>query len=78
MNQFNLPENSGDLEEYIDVLSEHQLNCEKSGKYVEADMAKKRVAELKTELERKKKEDLKNKHMNEKVGVERAHLDEFN
>ena len=41
-------------------------------------MAKKRISELKTELERKRKGDLKTKQMSEKLGLDRAHLDEFN
>ena len=41
-------------------------------------MAKDRVAELKVQLSHKRKYDLKNTHQSEKMGVEKAHLDEFN
>jgi len=76
--KFDLPEREGDIEEYIDVLIEHQANCERQGKYVEAEMSKKRVTELKADLERHRREELKSRHINEKLEVERAHLEEFN
>ncbi|KAL4508358.1 hypothetical protein ABPG72_003662 [Tetrahymena utriculariae] len=66
------------LEEQIDVLSEHQQNCMKQGKYIEAEMAQKKIKELKDKLEKKRKEELKQRHLNEKLGVEKAHLEEFN
>lgn len=46
-------------------MIEHQRNCEKSGRYVEAEMAKKRVLELKNKDDSKKKDHIKNKHANE-------------
>lgn len=46
-------------------MIEHQRNCEKSGRYVEAEMAKKRVLELKNKDDSKKKDQIKNKHANE-------------
>jgi len=42
-----------------EVLLEHQKNCEKSGKYVEAEMAKRRLAELKVEFEKRSKTEMK-------------------
>lgn len=73
-----LPENQGDTEQFINVLIEHQRNCEKAGKYVEADLAKAKINELKNELDKKRKNDIKNRHLQEKMGVDQAHLDEFN
>lgn len=67
-----------ELEEYIEVISEHQINCEKQGKYVEAELAKNKVKELKSELARNKKDEVRIRHLNEKQGVEKAHLEEFN
>ncbi|KAL4507183.1 hypothetical protein ABPG72_001976 [Tetrahymena utriculariae] len=72
------PQNVAELEEYIEVISEHQLNCERQGKYVEADLAKNKVRELKEELARKKKDEIRIRHLNEKQDVEKAHLEEFN
>lgn len=41
-------------------------------------MAQKKVKELRDKLERKRREELKQRHLNEKLGVEKAHLEEFN
>ncbi|CAD8176803.1 unnamed protein product [Paramecium octaurelia] len=73
-----LPIQSGDLEEYIQILYDHQKSCEKAGKYLEADQAKKRLAELKKELDLKNKGDVKDRHCSEKQDIEKAHLEEFN
>ena len=37
------------LEDYIEILDEHRKNCEREGKYVEAEMAKNRIEELKAQ-----------------------------
>jgi hypothetical protein len=41
-----MPE-GGKFEDYLAVLEEHRRNCEREGNFVEADMAKKRIEELK-------------------------------
>lgn len=41
-------------------------------------MAKERVAQLKVQLQAQRRNELKNRHQSEKMGVEKAHLDEFN
>lgn len=38
------------IEEFIEILNEHWLQCEQQGKYVEAEMAKNRITELKLKL----------------------------
>jgi hypothetical protein len=40
-------EGDADIEEFIEILEEHCKQCEQSGKYVEAEMAKNRIKELK-------------------------------
>ncbi|EGR33479.1 hypothetical protein IMG5_051570, partial [Ichthyophthirius multifiliis] len=70
--------NINELEEYIEVIFEHQINCEKQGKYIEAEQARNKVKQLKLDLEKRRKEEIKNKHINEKLGIEKAHLEEFN
>ena len=35
------------IQDYLKVLSDHQACCEREGKFVEAEMASKRLAELK-------------------------------
>ena len=42
------------LEDYIEILDEHRKNCERDGKYVEAEMAKNRIEELKEQDQRKR------------------------
>lgn len=41
-----MPEN-GKIEDYLAVLEEHRKNCEREGNFVEAEMAKNRIEELK-------------------------------
>jgi len=50
----------------------------RGGKYIEAEMSAKKIKELKDTLEAKRKEEMKQRHLNETLGVERAHLEEFN
>ena len=39
--------NADNIQDFIKVLEEHRQTCEREGKYVEAEMAKNRIAELK-------------------------------
>ena len=59
-------------------MIDHQRNCERLGRYVEAEMAKKRIKELKEKDDQGKKSQLKQKHSTEKMQLEEAHLNEFN
>lgn len=43
---------------YSKVLDEHRQSCEQEGKYVEAEMAKNRIAELKEQDSQRKFEEL--------------------
>lgn len=43
---------------YSKVLEEHRHTCEKEGKYVEAEMAKNRIADLKQQDQQRKYEEL--------------------
>lgn len=45
------------IEDFIKVLQDHMAKCEHEGNYVEAEMSKNRIAELKIkDFERKKSE----------------------
>jgi len=46
--------------------------------YIEADVAKNRIQELRQQQEIKQMEDLKSKHLSLKLEVEQAHMEEFN
>ena len=39
--------NKNKVEEYIELMREHQMNCVKAGNFIEAELAKKRVIQLK-------------------------------
>ena len=41
------------IEEYIDLMREHQMNCVKAGNFIEAELAKQRVIQLKKIQEKK-------------------------
>jgi hypothetical protein len=39
--------NADNIQDFIKILEDHRHTCEVEGKYVEAEMAKNRIAELK-------------------------------
>lgn len=67
-----------DIPEYIQMLEEHQAICEREGRYVEADLAKNRIIELKGQMEAGKKEEIMQRHFIEKQQIEEEHMSEFN
>ena len=60
------------INEYIELMREHQMDCVKNGNFIEAELAKQRVIQLKkiqdkktfVEEEENKKEEEKNNEMN--------------
>lgn len=46
------------IDDFIEILAQHQKECENNGKYVEAEMAKNRIAELKTQKKQKQLDEL--------------------
>jgi hypothetical protein len=67
-----------DLESFIEILSEHQKRCEEGGKYVEAEIAKNRVKELKQKLKEREENELEYRHQNDLFELEETHIAEFN
>lgn len=59
------------------ILEEHRKNCVRQGKYVEADVAKNRIDELKSHEANRRLEAMKDQHEREKLGIEEAHMLEF-
>ena len=59
--------NKNKVEEYIELMREHQMNCVKAGNFIEAELAKQRVIQLK-KLQDKKlfKEALKRQNFDTK------------
>ncbi|KAL4459966.1 hypothetical protein ABPG74_003492 [Tetrahymena malaccensis] len=66
-----------DLEDQLETLILHQKQCQSESKYVEAEMAKQRVKELKVLLEKRTKEDIKSRHSREINEIQKAYLEEM-
>ena len=65
------------VQDFLDILEEHRKNCENEGKYVEAEIAKNRLEELKLHEENRRVEALRSRQIAERLGVEEAHMLEF-
>lgn len=55
-------------------MEEHRKNCEQQGKYVEAEIAKNRLEELKLHEDKRQEEALRARQISEMLGVEEAHV----
>ena len=69
------------IREFIAILEEHQLKCEQSGRFVEAEMAKKKVEQFKKIEEEKLILDKQANHQETKLRIEnefKEELDIFN
>lgn len=62
---------------FAKILEEHRKNCEQEGKYVEAEIAKNRLEELKTHEDNRQKESMRARQIADKLGIEEAHKLEF-
>ena len=51
--------NKNKIEEYIELMQEHQMNCVKVGNFIEAELAKQRVIQLKKIQEKKQYDEAK-------------------
>ena len=58
-------------------MEEHLKQCEMEGKYVEAEMAKNRIEELKVQDYNRRREQLVYDQAREREEVEQAHLMEY-
>ncbi|CBN78299.1 conserved unknown protein [Ectocarpus siliculosus] len=65
------------VKDFLEILEEHRRNCERQGKYVEAEIAKNRLDELKLHEENRRKEAMRSRQIAERLGVEEAHMLEF-
>ena len=59
---------------YLKILEEHRKNCEQQGKYVEAEVAKNRLEELRAHENNRQKDAMQARQITEKLGVEEAHM----
>ena len=72
--------NKNKIEEYIELMKEHQMNCVKAGNFIEAELAKQRVIQLKKIQEKKEyNEALKRQSIERKnfSGLKDKELKEF-
>ncbi|GLD95630.1 hypothetical protein PINS_up004307 [Pythium insidiosum] len=65
------------VNDFLLILEEHRKNCERQGKYVEAETAKNRLEELKVHEENRRREAMRSRQIAERLGVEEAHMLEF-
>lgn len=65
------------VHDFLVILEEHRKNCEVQGKYVEAEIAKNRLEELRNHEFSRRKEALRSRQIAERLGVEEAHMLEF-
>lgn len=65
------------IETFMEILEEHRRNSERLGKYVEAEVARKRLDELKAHEEARRREALRARQLAEVLAVEEAHMLEF-
>jgi cobalamin biosynthesis Mg chelatase CobN len=71
------PNEDAAVQDFLEILEEHRKNCERQGKYVEAEIAKNRLEELKLHEENRRREAMRSRQIAERLGVEEAHMLEF-
>merc|ERR1711990_1221831 len=65
------------VSDFLRILEDHRIECENEGKYVQAEIAKKRLDELRDHEENRQREAMKSRQITELLGVEEAHMMEF-
>ena len=65
------------IADFLTILEEHRKNCEQQGKYVEAEVAKKRFEELKSHEANRQHETMKAQQQNERQNLEESHIQEY-
>ena len=65
------------VQDFLNVLEEHRKNCEAESKYVEAEIARNRLEELRLHEENRRREAMRSRQIAERLGVEEAHMLEF-
>ena len=69
------------VDDFVRLLENHRLGCERQGKYIEADLAAQRIQELRLNESDRRMEALKSRQISERLALEQAHgneLGEFN
>ena len=69
--------NPDNVEEFIAATEQFREQCEKEGRYVEAEMAKNRVAELKAQDFQRQMEEKAFSHQTQREECENAHIKQY-
>jgi len=65
------------IQDFLEVLEKHRLDCEREGKYEEAETAKTRLDQLRAHEENRRREELRSQQLAERLGIEEAHMKEL-
>lgn len=65
------------IQDFLEVLEKHRAECERQGKYDEAELAKTRLVQLRQHEENRRREELRSQQLAERLGVEEAHMKEL-
>lgn len=65
------------IQDFLEVLEKHRIDCEREGKYEEAELAKTRLEQLREHEENRRREELRSQQLAERLGVEEAHMKEL-
>jgi len=77
LNGMELNPDGSDIAEFLEVLEKHRLDCEREGKYEEAELARTRLLQLRDHEENRRREELRSQQLAERLGVEEAHMKEL-
>merc|ERR1719253_2082886 len=65
------------ISDFLEVLEKHRADCEREGKYEEAELAATRLQQLRDHEENRRREELRSQQLAERLGVEEAHMSEL-
>ena len=69
--------NADNIQDFIKVLEDHRNTCEREGKYVEAEMAKNRITELKQQDYDRRYQELIFNQTQQREECEQAHIKQY-
>lgn len=71
------PAEDGDVVGFLDLLEKQRLECERDGRYEDAELAKTRLLQVRTHEENRRREELSAQQLAERLSVEEAHMKEL-
>lgn len=76
-NAMNQEVNPDNITDFVKILEDHRHTCEVEGKYVEAEMAKNRIIELRAQDYNKRYEELIFNQTQQREECEQAHIKQY-